>query len=135
MEIWNNIKNPYLVQGIKPHLRWKSGVVASRAQNMWKIFPLVPSKYTNWDNLVCLRLYIFWGEGVYFSIFEWWNSQLCQKNIIVNSIIQKLKSKHPSLKEYTNWDKLSCLRFYTFWGNEWKYFWHISGLDHWWHPS
>ena len=31
----------------------------------------------------------------------------CQKNIIVNFIIQKLKSKHTSLKKYTNWDKLS----------------------------
>ena len=28
-------------------------------------------KYTNWDNLVCLSLYIFWGKCVYFSIFEW----------------------------------------------------------------
>ena len=32
-----------------------------------------------------------------------------------------MKSKHTSLKKYTNWDKLSCLSFYfflTFWGNE-----------------
>ena len=28
-------------------------------------------KYTNWHNLVCLSLYIFWGKCVYFSIFEW----------------------------------------------------------------
>ena len=27
-------------------------------------------KYTNWDNLVCLSLYIFWGKCVYFSIFK-----------------------------------------------------------------
>ena len=30
----------------------------------------------------------------------------CQKNIIVNFIIRKLKSKHTSLKKYTNWAKL-----------------------------
>ena len=29
--------------------------------------------------LVCLSLYISWGKCVYFSIFEWWNSLLCQK--------------------------------------------------------
>ena len=28
--------------------------------------------------------------------------QLCQKNIIVNVIIQKLKNKHTFLKKYTN---------------------------------
>ena len=36
-------------------------------------------------------------------------------------IIPKLKSKHTSLKKYTNWDKLSCLSLYiflSFWGNE-----------------
>ena len=27
-------------------------------------------------------------------------------DIVVNSIVQKLKSKHTSLKKYTNWDKL-----------------------------
>ena len=34
---------------------------------------------------------------------------------------KKLKSKHTSLKKYTNWDKLSCLSLYiflSFWGNE-----------------
>ena len=44
-----------------------------------------------------------------------------KKYIIVNFIIQKLKSKHTSLKKYTNWDKLSCLSLYiflSFWGNE-----------------
>ena len=30
-----------------------------------------------------------------------------KKNIIVNFIIQKLKSKHTSLKTYTNWARLS----------------------------
>ena len=29
-----------------------------------------------------------------------------KKNIIVNFIIQKLKSKHTSFKKYTNWAKL-----------------------------
>ena len=104
-------------------------------------------------------------------------------DIIVNFVIQKLKSKHTSLKKYTNWDKLkpspssqwshvwdffcisfvwlhslrevsqtklmqkksrtelhwlerlglSCLSMYIFWGNERKYFSHISGLcSCWW---
>ena len=30
----------------------------------------------------------------------------CQENIIVNFIIQKLKSKHTSLEKYTNWAKI-----------------------------
>ena len=33
-------------------------------------------KYTNWDNLVCLSLYIVWGKCVYFSIFEWFKCQI-----------------------------------------------------------
>ena len=33
-------------------------------------------------------------------------STIMSKNIIVNFIIQKLKSKHTSLKKYTNWAKL-----------------------------
>ena len=32
-----------------------------------------------------------------------------KQNIIVNSIIQKLKNKHTFLKKYTNWAKLSSL--------------------------
>ena len=32
----------------------------------------------------------------------------------MNFIIQKLKSKHTSLKKYKNWDKLSCLSLYIF---------------------
>ena len=44
------------------------------------------------------------------------------KNIIVNFIIQKLKSKHTSLKKYTNWDKLCCLSLYIFEGMSWNIF-------------
>jgi hypothetical protein len=66
---------------------------------MWKIVPLAPSKN--------IQLYFF--------------------DIIVNFIVQTLKSKHTSLKKYTNSDKLSCLNFYIFWGNKRKYFSHILG--------
>ena len=49
-------------------------------------------------------------------------------DIIVNFIIQKLKTKHTSLKNIqTELDKLGCLNLYIFWGNERKYFLHISG--------
>ena len=71
--------------------------------------------------LVCLSLYILWGKCVYFSIFESWKSQMDFFDIIVNFIIQKLKSKHTSFKKYKNWEKLSCLNLYiflSFWGNE-----------------
>ena len=34
----------------------------------------------------------------------------------MNLIIQKLKSKHTSLKKYTNWTKI--IYFISFWGNE-----------------
>ena len=36
-------------------------------------------------------------------------------DIIVNFAIQKLKSKHTSLKKYTNWDKLRLYSFLSFW--------------------
>ena len=49
------------------------------------------------ENLALLSLYTFSGKCVYSSIF-----QLCQKNIIVNFIIQKLKIEHTFLKKYTN---------------------------------
>ena len=90
------------------HFCWgtwgKSKWCKTRARNMCKIFSLVPSKNPvtreNWDKL-----------SVHFSIFEWWNLQLYQKTlfgtwqfgkigVLVNFIIQKLKSKH-----------LACLNF------------------------
>ena len=48
---------------------------------MWKIFPLVPSENIK----TCLSLHIFWGKCVYFSIIEWWNSQLCLFDILSTS--------------------------------------------------
>ena len=69
--------------------------------------PKLREKCISFVQLVLLSLYMFWGKCVYFSISEWWNSQLFKKkNIIVKFIIQKLKSKHTSLKKYTNWAKL-----------------------------
>ena len=41
------------------------------------------------------------------SLFVYFFWEVC--DIIVNFIIQKLKSKHTSLKKYTNWEQLSCL--------------------------
>ena len=42
--------------------------------NIWFFSPLILSK---WEILQLSQLYTFWGKSVYFSIFEWWNSQLC----------------------------------------------------------
>ena len=47
-------------------------------------------------------------EGSVFT-FQFLNGKIhnyVKKNIIVNFIIQKLKSKRTSLKKYTNWAKL-----------------------------
>ena len=49
--------------------------------------------------LVLLSLYIFWGKLSIFEIMGFFDMN-------VNFIIQKLKSKHTSLKNYTNWAKL-----------------------------
>ena len=50
-------------------------------------------KYTNWDNLVCFSLYIFWGKCVYFSILEWWKWILSIKNGKVNTLLPKILSQ------------------------------------------
>ena len=42
-----------------------------------------------------------------FAHFVCFLREVWKKNIIVNSIIQELKSKHVSLKKYTNWVKLT----------------------------
>ena len=76
---------------------------------------------------------LLWNQVKSRSLLFWTGfieTFLIQKNIIVNFIIQKLKSKHTSLKQYTNWDKLSCFSLYIFWENERKYFSHILGHSH-----
>ena len=45
-----------------------------------------------------------------------WTWQMDFFDVTVNFIIQKLKSKHPSLKKYTNWDNLVFLSLHIFWG-------------------
>ena len=82
-------------------------------------------KYTNWDNLVCLSLYIFF-EGNVFT-FQFLNDESAKWIY--------LKSKHTSIKKHTNWTKLSCLNLYIFWGKfvnfsilndesaKWIFFW------------
>ena len=47
----------------------------TKVRNIWFLSPLVLS---NWEKLALLSLYTFWGKSVYFSIFEWHISQLCQ---------------------------------------------------------
>ena len=99
---------------------WKQSAI--KVRNISFLSPLVLSK---WENLALLSLYIFGWKCVYFSIFGWWNSLLCQtkhnyeflndknncvkQNIIVHFISQKWKDKHTFLKKSTNWGKLSSL--------------------------
>ena len=58
-----------------------------------------------------LSFYTFWVKYIYILIHNY-----VKKNIIVSFIIQKLRSKHTSLENYTNWAKL--IFFLSFWGNE-----------------
>ena len=62
----------------------------SMVRNIWGVFPLVPSKREK-NILVLLSLYVYLLREV------------C---LLFNFIIQKLKSKHTSLKKYTNRAKL-----------------------------
>ena len=50
-------------------------------------------------------------------------------DIIVNSIIQKLKNKHTFLKKYTNWAKLSSLILTEQEETNTKYFAPFLGLN------
>jgi hypothetical protein len=82
--------------GEKTHSLWCEifGFLSSRSLK-------TREKYTNWDNLVLLSLYIF--QFLYDKIDNYFKKIY----IIVNFIIEKLKSKPTSLKTYTNWAKLS----------------------------
>ena len=82
------------------------GFVSSFPQNKRKIYKLRQlslSDFVYFLREACL-LFIFWM--IKFTIMS--------KNPFGTFIIQKLKSKHTSLKKYTNWDKLSCLSLYIF---------------------
>ena len=93
----------------------------TRTRNMWKIFPLILSKNIQTETTCCLSLYIFEGSELTFQFLNDESANWIFFDIIVNFIIQKMKSKHTSLKKYTNWDN-------WVW-NERKYFSHISGLE------
>ena len=84
-----------------------------RAQNMRKIFPPIPSK-----KIYKLRQ-LSCGKCVYFSIFEWWNSQLCQKNIIVKVFYTYFGPKRPFFaKNFFNfnfWNTLFSKVMPNFW--------------------
>ena len=82
----------------------------------WNIFgenlfswPISFKKYTNWA-----KLSHFWRKAVFWHVedLSWEISCVnIKENIIVNFIIQKLKSKYTFLKRYTNWAMLSHLEF------------------------
>ena len=68
-------------------------------------------KYISFGQFL-LSLYILWGKFLNDEIHNY-----VKKTIIVNFIIQKLKSKHTSLKKYTNWAKLIHFSFFL---REWE---------------
>ena len=80
---------------------------------IYKLRQLSLSQFVCFLREVCF-LFKFWMIKFTFmskKSVTWWGT----------FIIQKLKSKHTSLKKYTNWDKLTCLSLYIFllfWGNE-----------------
>ena len=83
------------------------GPVISHSSELWArcgIFAFCSlktrEKFTNWDNLVCLSLYIFWVQShVYLRKYF--------GKVNIDRAIYKRK-------KYTNWDKLSCLSLYIF---------------------
>ena len=79
---------------------------------------------------VCL-LFSFWMIKFTIMFFDgqlcFFDGQLCFFDIIVNFIIQKLKSKHTSLKKYANWAKL--IYFSRFEGTRGENPLNISNLD------
>ena len=63
----------------------------------------------SWFCLVC----VFFEGSVF--VFQFLNDKIhnyVKKNIIVHFILQKLKSKHTSLKKYTNWAKTNWAKLW-----------------------
>ena len=58
-------------------------------------------KYISFSLLVLVSMYIFWGKCIYFSIFEWWNSQLC----VFLTYLWILSFKTFDLKYLTTWEQ------------------------------
>ena len=56
-------------------------------------------------------------KWISFAQFVYFLREMC---LLFNTIIQKLKSKHTSLKKYTNWEltEQNWYIFLSFWGNE-----------------
>ena len=82
----------------------------------WEIFGFCLLSFCQNERFLSfLSLYPFWGKCVYFSIFEWWNSQLCCVWHNCAFYHSKLKNKHTFLK---NIYKLRKLRNLWFWQNE-----------------
>ena len=83
-----------------PHIN-EQDIIHMSTRNNFLETPFLGSKYFGFFSFRSLKTrekYISFAQLVLFS---------CSKNIIVNFIIQKLKSKHTSLKKYTNWAKLT----------------------------
>ena len=85
----------------------------SKNNKLYHIWLKLKKNWLNESTTVFWKGFSNWLKYIFFSKYKIHNYD-CQKNIIVNFIIQKLKSKHTSLKKYTNWDKLSCLSLYIF---------------------
>ena len=106
------IKYTYILE-LKPTLKPDEGYLGFllpvdeiKVRNIWAFSPLVPSKQEK-TILVLLNQFCsvcIFVEGSVFT-FQFLNDKIHNYgffDIIVNFIIQKLKSEHTSLKKYTN---------------------------------
>ena len=71
------------------------GAEEPKAQNMWKIFPLVCSKKPlireNWDEL---SVYFSMIKSTIIPTMAIWDTAIWQNWVLANFIIQRLKNKH-----------------------------------------
>ena len=90
----------------------------TEVRNICFFSPLVPS---NWEK----HVHISFAQLVLFSLYIFWgNSQLCFFDIIVNFIIQKLKSKHTFLKKIYKLSKTKSFLWEVYF-----FFWHVEVLS------
>ena len=103
-------------------LKWKLEPPSIQPQRLfWKSHSVITgalgAKYLGVFSSCSLKMrekYISFAQFVYFLMEVFYfsilndkiHNYMCQKKLIVNFIIQKLKSKHTSIKKYTNWAKL-----------------------------
>ena len=100
------------------------GIQLFKVRNIWVFSPLVPSKPEK--NIAVSFAWFVYSLRKVCLLFNFWMVKFTimseKQTIIVNFIIQKLKSKHTFLKKYTNWAKLLYFSLVLRGENKNKYF-------------